>query len=120
MRAFVEVDPVVGMKCLEAGLALKAEFQGRCYVQICVFAQDPIFSYADTGKEMQELLVQAVQKEGVEVIGSTPYVEKGGMSRQIKVSQSILSSLPIAPFYWLCKIAGSRCSRWPYSCSYTT
>jgi hypothetical protein len=78
MRAFVEVDPVVGLKCLEAGLALKEEFLGRCYVQLCVFAQDPVFSYRDGGKEMRRLLEVAVGKPGVEVIGSTPYVEANG------------------------------------------
>jgi hypothetical protein len=75
MRAFVEVDLGVGMKCLEAGLALKQEFLGRCYIQICVFAQDPIISYPDDGEAMKELLEQAARKPGVEVIGSTPYVE---------------------------------------------
>ena len=78
MRAFVEVDQGVGLKCLGAGLALKDEFQGRCYVQICVFAQDPIFSYEDGGEGMKKLLEEAVRKAGVEVLGSTPYVEKNG------------------------------------------
>lgn len=78
MRAFVEVDLGVGLKCLEAGLALKEEFLGRCYVQLCVFAQDPVFRYEDGGKEMQRLLEVAVGKPGVEVIGSTPYVEANG------------------------------------------
>jgi len=78
MRAFVEVDQGVGLKCLDAGLALKEEFEDQCYVQICVFAQDPIFSYDDDGEAMKELLEEAVQKEGVEAIGSTPYVETDG------------------------------------------
>jgi hypothetical protein len=85
MRAFVEVDQVVGLKCLEAGLALKSEFKNRCYVQICVFAQDPIFSYEDGGKGMTELLEAAVSMPGVEALGSTPYVESGGdLQTQIK------------------------------------
>lgn len=95
MRAFVEVDQSVEMKCLEAGLALKAEFLGRCYIQICVFAQDPIFSYEDGGEDMTRLLEAAMEKPGVEgvflsspplwlyiltaeVLGSTPYVEQNG------------------------------------------
>ncbi|KAH8820532.1 hypothetical protein F5884DRAFT_849790 [Xylogone sp. PMI_703] len=77
MRAFVEVDLTVGMKCLEAGLALKQEFKSRCYVQICVFAQDPLFSYEDDGKAMTQLIDEAVKMPGVEALGSTPYVEKG-------------------------------------------
>lgn len=85
IRGFVEVDQVVGLKCLEAGLALKKEFIGRCYIQICVFAQDPIFSYEDGGQAMMRLLEIAVRKPGVEVLGSTPYVEKDGdLSLQIK------------------------------------
>lgn len=34
MRAHVEVDETVGLTCLEAGLKLKKEMEGRCYVQI--------------------------------------------------------------------------------------
>jgi len=66
MRAFVEVDSTVGMKCLDAGLALKEQFKDRCYVQICVFAQDPIFTHNDGGLVMRAILEEAVQKPGVE------------------------------------------------------
>jgi cytosine/adenosine deaminase-related metal-dependent hydrolase len=76
MRAFVEVDLGVGMKCLDAGLRLKDDFKDRCFVQICVFAQDPIISYDDEGFAMKSLLEEAVARPGVEAIGSTPYVEK--------------------------------------------
>ncbi|KAI6715528.1 hypothetical protein JHW43_001881 [Diplocarpon mali] len=78
MRAFVEVDLGVKMKCLDAGLALKAEFKRRCHIQICVFAQDPIVSYPDKGKSMMRLLDSAANRTGVEVFGSTPYVEENG------------------------------------------
>ena len=75
MRCFTEVDFGVGMVCLEAGLDLKQEFANRCYIQVCVFAQDPIFSYEN--KDMTSMLSKALSKPGVEVLGSTPYVEKG-------------------------------------------
>ncbi|KAG9233418.1 hypothetical protein BJ875DRAFT_464164 [Amylocarpus encephaloides] len=78
MRAFVEVDLDVGMKCLDAGLELKERFRKECYVQICVFAQNPIVSYSDGGKEMKNQLEAAAKRYGVEVLGSTPYVEKNG------------------------------------------
>jgi cytosine/adenosine deaminase-related metal-dependent hydrolase len=84
MRAFVEVDQGVGLKCLEAGLLLREEFMDRCYVSICVFAQDPIFSYEDGGEAMIRLLKEAVGKPGVEALGSTPYVETGDILMQIK------------------------------------
>ncbi|KAI9647435.1 hypothetical protein NHQ30_003820 [Ciborinia camelliae] len=76
MRAFVEVDVGVGMKCLDAGLALKKEFYDKCRIQICVFAQDPIFSHANGSQSMIDLLEQAINQPGVEVIGTTPYVEE--------------------------------------------
>ncbi|TVY35874.1 Cytosine deaminase [Lachnellula subtilissima] len=89
MRAFVEVDHGVGMKCLEAGLRLKDEFKDRCFVQICVFAQDPIFSYKDKGQAMKSLLEKAVGMEGVDAFGSTPYVEKDLYTQDQNVSYAI-------------------------------
>ncbi|KAL8879694.1 MAG: hypothetical protein Q9192_008181, partial [Flavoplaca navasiana] len=44
MRAFVEVDATVRFKCLDAGLSLKQQYRDACFIQICVFAQDPLFS----------------------------------------------------------------------------
>jgi hypothetical protein len=85
MRAFVEVDSTVGMKCLEAGLALKKEFKQRCHVQICAFAQDPIFSQEDDGEKMTKLMEAAAAREGVDVIGSTPYVEKTPSSQRANI-----------------------------------
>ncbi|KAF2400549.1 cytosine deaminase protein-like protein [Trichodelitschia bisporula] len=77
MRAFVEVDAVVGLMCLQAGVALKKEFQNRCQVQLCAFAQDPLFS-GPGADETRALMEAAAQMEEVEVVGSTPYVEVDG------------------------------------------
>jgi cytosine/adenosine deaminase-related metal-dependent hydrolase len=76
MRAFVKVDKTAGTKCLDAGLALKKEFKDRCHVQICSFAQDPIYSQDDCGKEMLHLMEEAACQKGVDVKGSTPCVAK--------------------------------------------
>ena len=76
MRAHVEVDPTVNMKCLEAGLALKKRYAGRCDVQIAVFAQDPIFPENDPeGETMTKMLADAAAYDGVDAIGSAPYVD---------------------------------------------
>lgn len=75
MRAFVEVDSVVDLKCLHAGLKLKDIFQDRCEVQICAFAQLPLFSGQDQGAKVRELMSTAASYEKVDVLGSTPYVE---------------------------------------------
>ena len=96
IRAFVEVDAIVKFKCLDAGLTLKEEFQDICYVQICVFAQEPIFS----GKGAQEnraLIEEALGKEGVEVLGTTPYVEESG--RDSRDTANIMWAIRMASRY---------------------
>lgn len=84
MRAFVEVDPTVGLMCVQAGTQLKKEFEGKCEVQLVAFAQDPIFYPGDKGKEkqMQRLMRQAAERPEVEVIGSAPYVETVGQAQK--------------------------------------
>ncbi|KAF2024824.1 cytosine deaminase protein-like protein [Setomelanomma holmii] len=77
MRAFVEVDGVVELKCLQAGLKLKEQCRDRCEIQICAFAQLPLFSGQDQGAEVRRLMALAADEPGVEVLGSTPYVEDG-------------------------------------------
>lgn len=78
MRAFVEVDGVVQMKCLHAGLKLKKQYEDQCEVQICAFAQLPLFSGQDGGAEVRRLMQMAAAEDGVGAIGSTPYVEDDG------------------------------------------
>jgi cytosine/adenosine deaminase-related metal-dependent hydrolase len=80
MRAFVEVDAGVGTKCLNAGFTLKqrAEDGGKCVVQLCAFAQLPLFSSSasdEDGAVIRKLMQDAAGAEYVDVVGSTPYVE---------------------------------------------
>ncbi|CBY01722.1 hypothetical protein IAQ61_010045 [Plenodomus lingam] len=75
MRAFVEVDGIVGEKCLHAGLKLKKEFKDQCQVQLCAFAQLPLFSGDDRGAAVRKLMSRAASYSAVEALGSTPYVE---------------------------------------------
>ena len=74
MRAFIEIDRTVDSKCLLAAIELKRYFADCCRIQICAFAQDPIFSSpsADVNRRLFEA---ACSNEEVEAIGSTPYVE---------------------------------------------
>ncbi|KAL8774825.1 MAG: hypothetical protein Q9209_000764 [Squamulea sp. 1 TL-2023] len=94
MRAFVEIDATVGFKCLEAGLTLKEQYRDACHIQICAFAQDPIFS-GESAAENSNLMEQAVQREGVDVIGSTPYVE----ADEARMRQNIHWAIVIAMKY---------------------
>jgi cytosine/adenosine deaminase-related metal-dependent hydrolase len=78
MRAFVEVDPTVGLKCLEAGLELQRKFVNHCTIQLVIFAQDALFYPQDASREakMIQLLEQACGMTGEDtILGSTPYVE---------------------------------------------
>lgn len=75
MRAFVEVDGVVQSTCLDAGLKLRNKYKDRCDIQICAFAQLPLFSGEDNGAEVRKLMEAAARNQDVEVLGSTPYVE---------------------------------------------
>lgn len=85
MRAFVEVDGSVHFKCLDAGLQLKDEFEDRCEIQICAFAQLPLFSGPDGGEEVRKLITAAAREEGVDVLGSTPYVEQDENKQKMNV-----------------------------------
>jgi cytosine/adenosine deaminase-related metal-dependent hydrolase len=85
MRAFVEVDGGVHLKCLDAGLQLKEEFQDRCEIQICAFAQLPLFSGADGGEEVRKLMSVAALEEDVDALGSTPYVEQDLTKQKMNV-----------------------------------
>jgi cytosine/adenosine deaminase-related metal-dependent hydrolase len=76
MRAFVEVDEQVKMTCLHAGLKLKEEFKDRCNIQICAFAQLPLFADDDGEDPIRDMMVEAASRSDVDVVGSTPYVEK--------------------------------------------
>lgn len=74
MRAFVEVDHTVDTTCLEAGLALKDAWRDVCDVQIVCFAQDPVFS-TSFGDANRTLMEKSIGYPGVDVLGTTPYVE---------------------------------------------
>lgn len=77
MRVFVEVDHVVQFKTVEAAVRLKQDFGHLIRVQICAFAQDPIFS-GEHGDENRALMLQALDRYSgdIEALGTTPYVEQ--------------------------------------------
>ncbi len=70
MRSHVEVDPILGLKSMEALLPLKREYATGITLQLAVFAQEGITNQPGTEK----LLRQAMAMGG-DVIGSAPYVD---------------------------------------------
>ena len=88
MCAFVEIDHIVGMKCLDAAIELKRRFATACEIQICAFAQEPIFS-GTHGAANRELMEVAVSNEQVSVVGTTPYVESDEVSMKQNIDWAI-------------------------------
>ena len=93
IRAFVEVDSTVNFKCLDAGLELKQRFDSICEIQICVFAQDPVFSVGKNYPQGKQLIEEALGREGVDALGSTPYVESSEDLMRTNVDWAISSAV---------------------------
>jgi cytosine deaminase len=68
MRSHVEVDPIVGLKGVEALLPLKAEYAPALDLQLCAFAQEGILQAPGT----EALLAEAMGR-GVDLVGGCPY-----------------------------------------------
>ncbi|KAI2779313.1 Metallo-dependent hydrolase [Daldinia loculata] len=77
LRAFVEADHVTGVLPLTTAIQLKSEFSHLLEIQICVFAQDPLFS--GTYGEANRSVIASLLKDharSVQALGTTPYVEE--------------------------------------------
>ena len=129
-RCFVEVDHVTGEGCVEVGVRLKREFEGvrmeggergqgvnesstqgreanggdigvrLMRVQLCAFAQDPIFS-TEHGDENRKLLQRVLEKyagreDDVEVLGTTPYVETSREASIMNIDWAIRTAMKYA------------------------
>jgi cytosine deaminase len=73
MRGHVEVDPIVGLRGVEAILPLRAEYADRLDLQICAFAQEGILKAPGT-----EALLRQALRAGVDVVGGCPYNDTDG------------------------------------------
>ncbi|MBI3454290.1 MAG: amidohydrolase family protein [Candidatus Rokubacteria bacterium] len=73
MRSHVEVDPLVGLKGVEALLPLRAEYADRLDLQLCAFAQEGILQAPGT----EDLLREAL-RAGVDLVGGCPYNDTDG------------------------------------------
>ncbi|KAI0012415.1 Metallo-dependent hydrolase [Xylariaceae sp. FL0662B] len=77
LRAFVEVDHVTGILPLTTAVHLREDFSHLVEVQICAFAQDPIFSTSH-GEANRSIITSALSNfaSSIHVLGTTPYVEE--------------------------------------------
>lgn len=83
MRAFVEVDKGVGTLGIDVAKELKQKWKDVLHLQICAFAQDPIFT-GDEAEKNRKLMEDVLRSDNsVDVLGTTPYVE-GSKSQAIR------------------------------------
>ncbi|KAI1496031.1 amidohydrolase [Biscogniauxia marginata] len=77
LRAFVELDHVTDVLTLTTAIRLKGDFAHLLEVQICAFAQDPIFSTTH-GESNRAIITSALRDYGpfIDALGTTPYVEE--------------------------------------------
>lgn len=68
MRTHVEVDPIVGLKGMEAVLPLQRAYAWAIDLQICVFPQEGIFQAPGTEGLMRQAL-----RMGGQAVGGVPY-----------------------------------------------
>ncbi|KAI9162822.1 hypothetical protein HJFPF1_04415 [Paramyrothecium foliicola] len=94
LRAFVEIDHVTGFRPLKIAMRLKDDFAHLVEVQICAFAQDPIFS-TEYGEENRSLISAALEEfEGfIDVLGTTPYVEADVQSSRRNIQWAVETAL---------------------------
>lgn len=69
-RVFVDVDSVVGLKCMNAAIKLKREFSGLIDLQVVAFPQEGLVG----NPENEELLYKAAEL-GADVVGGIPWYE---------------------------------------------
>ena len=68
MRSHVEVDPIVGLKALEALLPLRDEYRPALDLELCAFAQEGIVQSPGT-----EALLGRALTAGADLVGGCPY-----------------------------------------------
>ncbi|KAI1430936.1 hypothetical protein GGR50DRAFT_133598 [Xylaria sp. CBS 124048] len=94
MRAFVELDHVTGTLPLTAAIRLKKDFAHLLEVQICAFAQDPIFSTAH-GDANRTIIEDALAQyaDWIGALGTTPYVETSREASLSNIEWAIKTAL---------------------------
>ncbi|KAI0121609.1 amidohydrolase [Xylariales sp. AK1849] len=94
LRAFVELDHVTGDLPLTTAITLKQEFAHLIEVQLCAFAQDPIFS-TEHGETNRAVIASALadHHSSIDAIGTTPYVEESNEASARNIEWAIVTSL---------------------------
>ncbi|KAJ1325612.1 cytosine/creatinine deaminase [Microdochium nivale] len=94
LRAFVEIDHVTGTAPLAAAARLKHDFAHLLELQICVFAQDPIFS-TEHGDQNRAIITSTLADfaDSVNALGTTPYVESSRNASLRNIEWAVTTAL---------------------------
>lgn len=93
MRGFVELDHVTGTLPLLVATRLKQDFAHLLELQICVFAQDPIFSTVH-GEANRAIITAALTTHSafIGALGTTPYVETSRVASLANIEWAITTA----------------------------
>lgn len=85
MRTHLEVDPVIGLKGIEALLPLVEEYAWAIDLEICIFPQEGLLNNPGT----DELMIEALRR-GAKVVGGCPYTDsdpRGQLERVFEMAK---------------------------------
>lgn len=85
MRTHLEVDPVIGLKGMEAILPLIEEYKWAVDLEICVFPQEGLLNNPGT----EDLIIESLQR-GARLVGGCPYMDsdpKGQIDRIFEIAR---------------------------------
>ncbi len=85
MRTHLEVDPVIGLKSIDAVLPLIQEYAWAIDLEICVFPQEGLLNNPGT-----EDLIRTALKRGAKLVGGCPYTDtdpRGQIERIFEIAR---------------------------------
>ncbi|KAI4864488.1 Metallo-dependent hydrolase [Hypoxylon rubiginosum] len=94
LRAFIEIDHVTGSLPLTVAIRLKSDFSHLLEMQLCAFAQDPLFStrHGETNRSILTSLLKD-HASSLHVLGTTPYVEESREASLQNIDWAITTAL---------------------------
>lgn len=84
IRAFADVDDVIGLKAIRALLRLKKEFAKQIELQVVAFPQEGVVNVSG----VEELIEKAIE-EGADVVGGIPWIEHSNQERKKHIEKML-------------------------------
>lgn len=84
IRAFADVDDIIGLKAIRALLRLKKEFAKQIELQVVAFPQEGVINVSG----IEELIEKAIE-EGADVVGGIPWIEQSNWERKRHIQKML-------------------------------